>query len=230
MEYAARNFGYTPLMVRRLFTLLDLWGDSSEFIAEKQKNRTENGVALVCIQAQRKNYGIGKHEFCVDAASHDLLSDEWHGPNDTESRQQFADYFDFSGTRYPRRLEFSEKGKKNLSANLISFKSTPSDPALLVIPNRAIERRYCPGIKPPEEVKRFMPMYRGEEEFEGATTASLTVLADGSVGDVQIIDSGGRTMDQMTVAALKKWKFKPAMCGADPVVSDYEFEFHIQHD
>jgi outer membrane biosynthesis protein TonB len=30
------------------------------------------------------------------------------------------------------------------------------------------------------------------------------------------------SMDESTLQTLKSWKFKPAMCGAEPVVSDME--------
>ena len=32
--------------------------------------------------------------------------------------------------------------------------------------------------------------------------------------------SAARSMDDATLQTLKSWKFKPAMCGSEPVVSD----------
>ena len=48
----------------------------------------------------------------------------------------------------------------------------------------------------------------------------MTVLADGSVTDIRLVGRAARAMDQAVLEALKGWKFKPAMCGAEPVVSD----------
>ena len=56
----------------------------------------------------------------------------------------------------------------------------------------------------------------------GDTIVSMAVLADGSVGDIQLIGSATHSMDDATLQTLKGWKFKPATCGAEPVVSDIE--------
>lgn len=56
----------------------------------------------------------------------------------------------------------------------------------------------------------------------GDSIVSMTVLADGTATDFQLIGSATHAMDQSTLDTLKKWKFKPAMCGSEPVVSDVE--------
>lgn len=56
----------------------------------------------------------------------------------------------------------------------------------------------------------------------GDTTVTMTVLTDGSVTDIQLVGSAASSMDEATLQTLKTWKFKPAMCGAEPVVSDIE--------
>jgi TonB family protein len=56
----------------------------------------------------------------------------------------------------------------------------------------------------------------------GDTTVAMTVVTDGYVTDIQIVGSAARSMDDATLQTLKSWRFKPAMCGADPVVSDIE--------
>jgi hypothetical protein len=55
----------------------------------------------------------------------------------------------------------------------------------------------------------------------GDTTVSMTVLTDGSVGDVAIIGRASQTMDEATLNALNRWRFIPARCGTEPVVSDF---------
>jgi len=59
-----------------------------------------------------------------------------------------------------------------------------------------------------------------ENRLIGDTTVSMTVLADGSVSNIQLVGSADRSMDNAALETLKGWKFKPAMCGAEPVVSD----------
>jgi TonB family protein len=64
----------------------------------------------------------------------------------------------------------------------------------------------------------------------GDTSVAMTVLTDGSVTDVRLIGTSSRSMDEVTLQTLKGWKFKPAMCGSEPVVSDLEVvvSFRVQ--
>jgi TonB family protein len=45
----------------------------------------------------------------------------------------------------------------------------------------------------------------------------FTVLTDGRVGAVHVIQSAGKDLDQPFIRAVKATKFKPAMCGTEPV-------------
>jgi hypothetical protein len=49
-------------------------------------------------------------------------------------------------------------------------------------------------------------------------TVSLTVEP---VSNVQLLVSGGYEMDRVSQQILKTWKFKPAMCEAEPVCYRY---------
>ena len=68
------------------------------------------------------------------------------------------------------------------------------------------------GVSPPS------PMYRTSCEIpdlarrlraQGEVTLSLVVKADGSVRDVQIVQSAGYGMDERAVECIRKWRFKP---------------------
>jgi len=56
----------------------------------------------------------------------------------------------------------------------------------------------------------------------GDTIVAMTVLTDGSVSDIRLVGTATHSMDNATLQTLKGWKFKPAMCGSEPVVSDIE--------
>jgi TonB family protein len=56
----------------------------------------------------------------------------------------------------------------------------------------------------------------------GETTVATTVLTDGSVADIRLIGSATHSMEWATLQTLKGWKFNPALCGPEPVVSDIE--------
>jgi len=54
----------------------------------------------------------------------------------------------------------------------------------------------------------------------GDSTVVLTVLTDGSVANIRLVGRASRSMDDAALETLKDWKFKPAMCGTEPVVTD----------
>jgi protein TonB len=79
----------------------------------------------------------------------------------------------------------------------------------------------------PEAIKQPDPAYprsASQNRMGGTSIVALTVLPDGSVDDVQLIGRAGHDMDQVTQEIVKTWKFKPAMCGNEPVAYDISVE------
>ena len=116
-------------------------------------------------------------------------------------------------------------GIKEITANVGSLTRSPLEEALLTAPAGAIVRRHCSDMKRPVPVKTPDPIYpeaARDSRLIGHTVVSMQVLADGSVGNIQLIGSATRSMDDATLRTLKGWKFKPATCGGEPVVSDIE--------
>ncbi len=216
--YTARNLGFTPMRVRQLNNLINLTQDSP-YIGKKVKQRTENGARITCVQATREDYKQDEREICLDPVSTDILSQAWNWQPDWKSRELYSDYFDFEGHRYPRKLVYEENGSRVIKAEVTSLVAAPFDEALLRPPKGAIERRRCPELKPAVPIKKTDLPAIG---WNADDTIALTILTDGSVGDVQLIARGGEKLDNAAMTTLKQWKFKPAMCGTDPVVSDIE--------
>ena len=66
------------------------------------------------------------------------------------------------------------------------------------------------------------PQSASQNKLMGDTAVAMTVVTDGSVSDVQLVGTATRSMDDATLHTLKAWKFRPAMCGSEPVISDIE--------
>jgi len=222
-HYTVRNASFTPLAIGNLISLLGFGDDSKDFIAKKEKQRNENGVAMSCIQVERKGYAESSRNVCVSKASNDILVDEWKEPPDEQRREQYSDYFDFGVHRYPRKLERLENGSQVVAAEVVSLISAPFDDSLLTPPKGAIARRECDGLKHATAIKTPevpYPRSASSSGLMGDTTVAMTVLTDGSVTDIHLLGRATRSMDDATLQALKQWKFKPAMCGSEPVVTD----------
>jgi TonB family protein len=226
-----RNVGFTPLRVKELQTLIGVAEDSRKIQVKKQKQRTDAGLQLTCLQIQYGEDSGRKHDLCFNPTSRDLLTDNWSEPPDEIHKLAYSGYAEFRGHRYPRKMELFINGSRVVSANVVSLENASLDAALMDPPKGAIERRQCPDMKHAVPIKQPDPQYpqsASQNRIMGDTTVAMTVLADGSVGDVQLIASGGKSLDNATLQTLKSWKFKPAMCGTEPVITDIEVEVNFR--
>jgi TonB family protein len=223
-ESIVRNIGFTPARAKELFSLFHFMDGISKLQFKKQKQKRDRGIQLSCIQV-RKGEEKQTHELCIDATFHDLLSDAWNDGPDGTRKLEFSEQSEFREHKYPRQIELFINGGRAVSARIVSLTSASLDQSLLLAPKGAIERRKCEGLKHPTPVSTPDPQYppsNSQNRLMGDTTVAMTVLTDGSVENIQLIGRSTQEMDKATLKTLKEWKFKPAMCGGEPVVYDIE--------
>ncbi len=224
--YTLRNVDFTPIQVRDLFDLLHVGYVYNKLVPQAGNPRREGGANQDCLKAHNPDpiYKRESFEICVDSTTHDVVSqtrtDVGYAKDDV-AREQFSDFVDFGGHRYPRKLESLRNGQLVMSATVMGLQESPLDPKLLVPPAGAIERRVCPDkFKGAESIEDPMPSAVRGHFKRIETAAEVTIMTDGSVGHVAIVQSAGPTEDEAAIEALKRWTFKPAMCGTEPVVAD----------
>ena len=223
--YTKRNIDFTPVRLVELISLLQFAEGSEGLIVKKQKYRLEDGVRMSCLQVERENVRAKPHEVCINSVSNEIMRDEWQEPPDERRKEQYSDYFDFSGHHYPRKLQLFVNGSAVITATVRDLSLASFEPALLLPPEGAIERRKCSGIKHPVPVRTPDPAYPGsasENKLTGDTTVAMTVMTDGSVSNIRLVGSATHSMDDATLQTLRSWRFKPAMCGSEPVLFDIE--------
>jgi TonB family protein len=223
--YTSRNAPFTPVRVGELLSLFQFAEHTQGLQVKKEKQRLEGGVEMTCLDVEGWVARGKRRELCVSSSSHEILSEEWKEPPDERRREQYSEYFEFRGHRYPRKLKLFINGTNAITAQVDSLAATAFDPASLVAPKGAVERLQCADMKHAMPIKTPDPIYpksSSQNKLMGDTTVAMTVLTDGSVSDIRLIGSATRAMDEATLQTLKSWRFKPAMCGTDPVVSDIE--------
>ena len=62
---------------------------------------------------------------------------------------------------------------------------------------------YCPDAKYPDEARKA--------KFQGVVQLQVIVMPDGHAADIQVLRGPGLGMDEQAVAAVKTWRFKPAI-------------------
>ena len=114
-----------------------------------------------------------------------------------------------------------------MSATVTGLQESPLDPKLLIPPAGAIERRVCPDQKAPEMLDQATPHYDFHIHGPSKTVLQVTVQVDGTISNVQIVETEGKAQIDAVMAAIKETKFKPAMCGTEPVVAEMNVSYNF---
>jgi TonB family protein len=226
MVYTKRNAPFTPLALTRLQNLLGVFQvDSRRW--EVQKIKPNNGLSCVQLKS-RLSHSHG--EICLEPDSKHVMSTEFTG-DDYGRKQVFSEYQPFHDNSYPRELNYFEHGSQVLRLTIVSLNDKSLEDSVFMPPQNSVARRKCENLVQAIPVKQPRPPYPPSDVqnlMSGTTIVALTVQEDGSVSDVQIVQTAEHEMDRQTVETVKTWKFKPAMCGNDPVASDITVEVNFR--
>lgn len=130
----------------------------------------------------------------------------------------------WSATSYSFRVEpnqlalvIREDVLRHLPAHLSEF-SPVSEP--LALPR-------CGDVRPPEALVTPDPLLQLDDE-NLRVRVSFIVGADGRVHSPFILDSGGPTGDQVVLRAVRRWRYRPALCNGVPTDSEARVQFGIR--
>jgi TonB family protein len=231
--YTSRNSAYTPLRVSELQDLLwVLRNEERLWETKKIRDENENGVPRRCIELRRKEAGRWNPErlVCFDPKTMNVLSDEMRYANEYR-RKEYSNYRDFGQHRYPTRLILFVNGSPVVKVENVILRQESLREDDFSPPPGAVVRRRCEDMKWPVAVKTPDPKYpesASQNRLTGTAVLAITVLPDGSVGTTNVIQSAGRTMDEAAQETVKKWKFKPAMCGTEAITADIRVELNFK--
>jgi len=195
----------------------------------------ENGIQAECMEIRARHAPHGwnpKWTLCINQTTKEILSEETKGNNEYR-RTEFTDYQLFAGHSYPKQLKLLVNGSVALKVKVSSLRESAFDNATFIPPPGAIVRRQCEHMTHPVAIHAPDPLYprsAAQNRLGGTAAVALTVLPDGSVENVQLIGSAGHEMDHVTQEIVKTWKFKPAMCGNEPVAYDIQVEVTFRLD
>src|SRR3954469_22748467 len=85
----------------------------------------------------------------------------------------------------------------------------------------------CGDVRPPEALVTPDPMMVLDEE-NMRVRVSFIVGADGRVHSPFILDSGGVHEDQVVLHAIRRWRYRPALCNGVPTESEARVLFGIR--
>ena len=217
-EYTTRNTGFTPKQADQVDTLLKVATQPSGFKATGEKVRHTRGKSLDCIHEVASQGS--EREVCVDAATNEIASEKLQNRGITYLEADFSGYTEFSGVSYPSNFALMKDDAFATSIAITKLVEADVDEKLLDIPAGAVARRKCDGIIPPVDPENADLSGLVIPGGSGVVEMALTIMKDGSVGMVQVQAQSSEELAEKVRRRALTWKFKPAMCGNEPVVSD----------
>ena len=123
-------------------------------------------------------------------------------------------------------------------AHIVEAPATPVVPApaeSAPVPTAPVQATATPSPSqtPPQLLERSAPVYPAEalrNQEQGSVRLRISVAADGSVADVQVLESShSRALDRAAMDAVRGWKFRPATHDGQPVAStlDVPVDFRL---
>jgi TonB family protein len=109
---------------------------------------------------------------------------------------------------------------QELGARAQAIRRTQNPPPVSGSEPRAGVHRIANGIQPPSVVSKVEPQYSPEAsaaKYQGSVTLYVEVTADGQTGDVRVLRGLGLGLNENAIAAVRKWKFRPAKKDDEPV-------------
>jgi TonB family protein len=85
----------------------------------------------------------------------------------------------------------------------------------------------CGDVRPPEALVTPDPLVLLDED-NLRVRVSFIVGADGRVHSPFILDSGGAHEDQVVLRAIRRWRYRPALCNGVPTDSEARVQFGVR--
>jgi TonB family protein len=229
--YIDRNAAVTPVFVRDIRDLLSpLCADSTSWKLHGNTPRTFGGVQTRCLKATLPNQQT--EHICIDPRTDELRSImvPEHSP---PQEDLFSAYEPFGTFSFPRQLQRSWGGKSTLDLKVVALQEKSFEAETFTPRPGSIVRRECENKVPPKVLNGYAPSYPMEahdRHLEGQVALAITVLANGSIDNVQFIQRAGAGLDEAAKDAVNHYKFQPAMCGSEPIADDItvEIEFRLR--
>ena len=111
---------------------------------------------------------------------------------------------------------------------------TPASPPSGILPPAAVlpfpSMPVSTGVSGGQLVRRVIPLYSDrarQKRQEGTVTLLATVIEDGTVGEIRIVD-GPPELAQSAVDAVKQWRYKPYVLDGTPVKNEVRISFDFK--
>ncbi len=222
-KWVRRNFGFTPLRVKRLVEALPAPLTISEKEkVEKVKEEMAGQTRAKCVKLREK--GV-EREVCIDATTGLPLytKSSWGVREEVD----YESYTRVGDKEFPQQIRLAEGGKLIAELSLDSLSLDSPDKSLFEPLQDAKVWPVCNDTKAPVPISTPDPYYTDVDRrkgVQGVVAVQAVIDETGQTHDVTVIRSLTPGLDSSAQAAVSKWRFKPAMCGNTPIPVEMSIE------
>jgi len=220
-----RNMPYEPLRVYQLSQLLDFrshWIVRSGQTISGPKQKKRNGVSMQCLEVKGEPNFRG--ELCSDSAS---LLPVWIAPVLLSAPStpfvEYSSYVPWGDRQFPRLMRAYEGDRPVLTVQAEIEPAPAVDPTRFNPPPSAVEWDWCDNADLPQKTETMEPRYPESalrERRQGLVSLYAVVRTDGTLGNLAVAHSAGPDFDSATMESVRQWRFRPATCGSNPIVTE----------
>jgi TonB family protein len=229
-SWTSDNSTVVPERLAAISATFDPWlGFANPWKADKFENQEVDGKTARCFRTKPEMWGIS--ELCFESNTGTLAARivPVHVRNkDVNGLCIYRDYRPLGDRRAPTSYSCFEDKKLRLQAHVVELALRPElDQNLFAPLPDGKEGAHCPTTpQPPKVVQNDAPFSPGAEK--GIVTISLSVGTDGKGHDLKVVDSPSKASENTALEAVRKWKFKPALCQGEPMDAEIavEIDFH----
>jgi TonB family protein len=220
--WTAADLPFEPVRVYELSQLFDLrsqWTLQPDESANLQKAKNHKGVDTQCVEV-RSDLEPGR-EVCADASSSLPLRMEMLMPyNPLRTSFEYAEFQPSGGKQFPRVMRAFEGKSLALEVRVDELaQNLNPDESIFAPPTQAVSWDWCADAEPARAIEKSAPRYPEAAKAsrqQGVVSVYAVVGVDGSLNSLAVVRSAGRDFDAATLAAMARWRYRPAVCGGKP--------------
>jgi hypothetical protein len=220
-----RSTPYEPLRVYQLSQVMDfraLWILRTGQVVTALREKKHNGISVQCVEVRGE---VGPwRDLCSDSMT---ALPAWVEPGSrtalTLPSAEYSDYKSWGKEQFPRSIRAYEHAHLILAVRLDVEPVSAADQSQFAPPPQATEWDWCDNAEPSQPISTVPPHYPDAERFghrEGLVSVYAIIHTDGTLGDLAVVRSAGPDFDGATLASVRQWHLRPAMCGSKPIVTE----------
>ncbi len=199
------------LVLPNLQTIGDPKIYSDERVKKIRNVKRKGAGPMKCVLLERPSKL--QRVMCFDPATGAVVGDE-----KADASLEYSDFAAFGDKTFPRTIKIRTPAR-NVALQVDALTVIPApNAAMFQPPGDAQEWSVCDDMQPPTLLKGGAPRWPKGHYGEWADVLLTVVIeTDGTASNAIVSQSSGRDFDAAALAAVQKWRFRPAMCGGTPV-------------